>query len=88
MVINPFFNTVINLIIIVNTALLATDKYPELDANILQAFNNINYVFIAIFTLDVIIKFIGLGPKIYIKDKFNLFDLGIVVISLVEISIV
>lgn len=32
-------------------------------------------------------KFVGLGPKIYVREKFNIFDLIIVIISLVEISI-
>jgi hypothetical protein len=36
-VVNPFFNTLIMLSIIVNTALLTTDKYPELDADVINA---------------------------------------------------
>jgi hypothetical protein len=32
-------------------------------------------------------KFVGLRPKIYLKEKFNIFDILIVVVSLIEISI-
>lgn len=32
----------------------------------------------------MLIKIIGLGPKLYSKDKFNLFDSFIVILSMVE----
>ena len=32
-------------------------------------------------------KFIGLRPRMFIREKFNLFDLVIVIISLVEITV-
>ena len=50
--------------------------------NILEWFNN---VFTIIFTLEVIIKIIGVGMKEYARDKFNLFDAVIVVFSLLDL---
>lgn len=38
-----------------------------------------NYVFIGIFTLEMILKLVGEGPLQYIKDAFNVFD-GFIVI--------
>jgi voltage-dependent calcium channel L type alpha-1D len=35
----------------------------------------------------MLIKLVGLGPKIYIKDTFNLFDCLIVLLSTVELVI-
>lgn len=35
----------------------------------------------------MIIKLIGLGPRIYSKDRFNLFDGSIVILSLVEFTV-
>lgn len=32
----------------------------------------------------MVIKLIGLGPKLYVKDKFNIFDCIVVVVSIVE----
>lgn len=75
------------LIIITNTLLLATDRYPELESHVVSAFNTTNYIFTAIFTLEVIMKFVGLRPRIFMREKFNIFDLAIVIVSLVEISI-
>lgn len=50
-------------------------------------FTNLNLVFSVIFTLEVIIKLIGLGTSGFAADKMNLFDATIVVISIVEIVI-
>ena len=41
-----------------------------------------------IFTLEMILKLIGVGLRNYIRDKFNLFDAIIVIISLVDFTIV
>lgn len=32
----------------------------------------------------MVIKLIGLGPKLYVKDKFNIFDCIVVVVSIME----
>ena len=39
----------------------------------------LNYVFTAIFGLEMLLKLLGLGLYGYIKDPFNLFD-GFIVI--------
>jgi hypothetical protein len=46
----------------------------------------INLLFTILFTLEVVLKVIGLGIKPFSKEGFNIFDLLIVIISLVEIS--
>ena len=45
----------------------------------------INYILTFIFTLECVMKIIGLGWKEFISDSFNAFDLIVVFISLVEI---
>lgn len=35
----------------------------------------------------MIVKIIGLGTVNYVKDKFNIFDAGIVFISLIDVII-
>lgn len=39
----------------------------------------LNYIFTAIFALEMLLKLVGMGPYGYIKDPFNLFD-GFIVI--------
>lgn len=43
--------------------------------------------FVWAFTIEMIMKLIGLGLKNYVRDKFNLFDGLIVVLSLVDFSL-
>ena len=38
------------------------------------------------FTLEAILKIVGLGFKEFSKDRFNIFDALVVVISLVHLS--
>ena len=44
-----------------------------------------NYIFTTIFTVEAIIKLIGLGPKIYFKEGWNIFDFIIASGSLISI---
>ena len=47
------------------------DKFPELDEAILQVLAQLNLVFTCIFTIEVILKMIGLGVREFLKEKFN-----------------
>lgn len=63
----------INLCIVANTVCLALDYYPI--NNELQAFLDIfNIVFFGIFFIELVIKIIGLGPVVFIRDFYNIFD--------------
>lgn len=53
---HPLFNTVILLIIIMNTVMLAFDKYPEPPKDQQNIFYVFNIVFTVIFSLEVIAK--------------------------------
>ena len=46
-----------------------------------------NYIFSAVFLLEMIFKLWGLGLKGYASDAFNLFDGVIVTFSIIELSI-
>ena len=43
-----------------------------------------NYVFVAIFTIEAIMKLIGLGPSYYFYIDWNKFDFFIVILSIVS----
>ena len=46
-----------------------------------------NLVFFAIFFGEMIIKVIGMGPRLYIKDQFNVFDAIIVMLSIIDVIV-
>jgi hypothetical protein len=71
-----------------NTVVLSMDKYPEFDGAITDIFNVANLFFTIIFTVEVVLKLIGLGVSGYSADKFNLFDAAIVIVSIVEMFLV
>ncbi|CAI2378686.1 unnamed protein product [Moneuplotes crassus] len=83
----PFFNSFIFLCIITNTILLALEKHPEHNDNFNKFLNLSNTVFTVIFTLEVLLKVIGKGMKEFARDKFNLFDTLIVVISILDLFV-
>jgi hypothetical protein len=81
---SPIFNALIMLIILLNTLVLSLDKYPEFEGDTAEVLGVVNTVFTIIFTLEVVLKLLGLGVRGYAADKFNLFDALIVVISIAE----
>lgn len=81
---SPIFDGLIIFIILLNTIVLATDKYPDWDSSVLELLNLTNTIFTIIFTAEVVFKLIGLGVRGYVSDKFNIFDCLIVIISLLD----
>ena len=45
-----------------------------------------NLTFTIIFTVEVVIKIIGIGTRGFVADKFNIFDATIVLVSLIELA--
>lgn len=45
-----------------------------------------NYVFVFIFTMEAVLKLIGLGPTYYFYIDWNKFDFAIVILSLVSLG--
>ena len=46
-----------------------------------------NIIFFVVFLLEMLIKLIGMGPRVYVKDQFNIFDAFVVLISIVDLII-
>ena len=51
------------------------------------AVQGIDYVFIALYTIETIIKWLGLTVSGYFRDSWNVFDFVLIVISYVEVSL-
>jgi len=78
------FVILISICILANTVVLAMDKYPMED-DYKRGLEISNLVFTILFTFEMILKLIGLGPVGYVRDTFNIFDGTIVILSLVEL---
>jgi len=82
---HPWFDAMIIFAICLNTICLALDRdepYPEWFEDMQKI---LNIIFTIIFTTEALVKVIGLGVKVYIKEPMNKFDLVIVIASLLEI---
>ncbi|GAB5365090.1 hypothetical protein AAMO2058_001026900 [Amorphochlora amoebiformis] len=73
--------------IIINTGLLASEHYGQNQVHT-QTLRISNFILTAIFTLEIIIKVIGIPWREFISDGFNQFDALIVALSVVEIALV
>lgn len=80
----PAFHAIIMVMIVLNTIILATDSYPSPDYDIISSTNQL---FNALFLIECIIKLTGLKFSEWKEDKFNVFDLGIVIASISEMML-
>jgi len=75
----------INLVIVINTVLLALDHDP-MDESFEGILEKMNLVLTFVFIIEMIIKLIGMGCRAYFKDPANILDFVIVVLSLGDIG--
>ena len=83
-VISTTFNLVISILILINTAIMASDHYPMAPDHV--TFNEVsNIVLTSIFAVEMVMKLIGLTPKGYVSDKMTIFDGLLVIIGIIDI---
>merc|ERR1719397_1553093 len=80
---NPRFNEFVLLVIMLNTITLAI-YWPTITSETENVLEILNYLFTLFFTIEMIIKLIGLGFKGYVSDNWNVFDGLIVIVSVIE----
>lgn len=83
---SEWFEKAIIFIILLNTIILAI-HWPDMNEELEQGLQVLNYCFTVLFALELIIKIIGLGPQRWWFDKFNVFDAIIVLVSLIELGL-
>jgi hypothetical protein len=66
-----------------NTWVMASYHYTQSEA-VEEFQKNIDYFFLAAFTIELILKLVGFGFRNYVKSGFNNLDAAIIVISLIE----
>lgn len=79
---SKYFDLAIAAVIGLNVVTMATEYYkmpPALET----ALKVFNYFFTAVFIVEAGLKLYALGFKIYMKDKWNQLDVGIVILSIV-----
>lgn len=81
---NDYFNLVIILTIILNTALLASYRYKDQPISNVRL-EELNVYFTFVFFLEMLIKLFAYGFKGYFLDSFNTFDLVVVVVSVLDV---
>ncbi|CAH1136170.1 unnamed protein product [Ceutorhynchus assimilis] len=83
---SKYFDLAIAAVIGLNVVTMATESYrmPPIWEYLLRIFN---YFFTAVFILESIMKLIALGFRMYIKDKWNILDVVIVILSVFGIII-
>ena len=78
------FNFFISACIIGNTVLLAFDQFPQ---NVQSEMNNefVNFIFFIVFLGEMVIKLLANGVRLYFKNRYNLFDFIVILISLIDL---
>jgi hypothetical protein len=80
------FNFFIFLLILANTFALAMYSYNMSEQREL-VLTKLNVFFTWAFAAEMILKLIGLGPVNYCRERFNIFDAVIAIVSIVEWAI-
>lgn len=71
--------------IIMNTIVLALDAYPVNDT-MQHDLDLANIAFFSLFLLEMLVKLGGMGPRRYIRDRYNIFDAIIVTLSVIDVA--
>ncbi|CAF4557438.1 unnamed protein product, partial [Rotaria sp. Silwood2] len=81
---SKYFDRIIFSTIIITTLSMSIECHgqPQSLTNVLEYSN---YVFIVLFTIEILFKIISEGYLKYINNLFNIFDGGIVLISLIKL---
>lgn len=81
---SKYFDLAIAAVIGLNVVTMAMEFYMMPKA-LTYALKIFNYFFTAVFILESMMKVLALGIKLYMKDKWNQLDIGIVILSVVGI---
>lgn len=85
---NRVFQNFISLVIIINAIMLGIETSRELMARYGDFFHALNWLFKAIFLIELVIRFAAYGrrPLAFFRDGWNVFDFVIVAVSMLPIN--
>ncbi|XP_033238120.1 voltage-dependent T-type calcium channel subunit alpha-1G isoform X3 [Drosophila pseudoobscura] len=81
---SKYFDLAIAAVIGLNVVTMAMEYY-KMKMALQYALKIFNYFFTAVFILEANMKLVALGWKLYLKDRWNQLDVGIVLLSIVGI---
>ena len=81
-----YFGPIFVVCIAVNTLVLAME-YDGMPNSYANALDVINLILTIMFILEMVSKVIGMGFEEYSKDRFNMFDATVVILSIVELAL-
>ncbi|XP_033168961.1 voltage-dependent T-type calcium channel subunit alpha-1G isoform X5 [Drosophila mauritiana] len=81
---SKYFDLAIAAVIGLNVVTMAMEYY-KMPSGLKYALKIFNYFFTAVFILEANMKLVALGWKLYLKDRWNQLDVGIVLLSIVGI---
>ncbi|XP_041450490.1 uncharacterized protein LOC111069365 isoform X11 [Drosophila obscura] len=81
---SKYFDLAIAAVIGLNVVTMAMEYY-RMKMALQYALKIFNYFFTAVFILEAHMKLVALGWKLYLKDRWNQLDVGIVLLSIVGI---
>ncbi|XP_069572985.1 sodium channel protein type 4 subunit alpha B-like isoform X2 [Brachyistius frenatus] len=84
-VMNPFFDLVIVICIVLNTVFMSMEYYP-MTSSFEELLSIANLVFVGIFTAEMFLKLAALGLYGYFQVSWHILDFVIVISSLVELG--
>ncbi|KAH9503819.1 Voltage-dependent calcium channel type D subunit alpha-1 [Bulinus truncatus] len=88
---HSYFGNVVLVCILISSAMLAAEDPLDNDSERNQILNKFDYVFTAIFTIEIIIKVITYGLMLhkgaFCRSLFNMLDLLVVAVSLISFPI-
>ena len=84
-VLSVWFEWFVTICILLNTVMLCMD-YNKASESYLFVMLICNIIFVVIFTVESIMKLIGLGPRFYFSQGSNVFDFIIVISSLLTLD--
>lgn len=82
------FEAFVVIVILMNAAVIAMETYDFWLAKYGEILFRINQIILAVFILEIILKWLALGrrPWLYFKDPWNCFDFVVVALSVVPVS--
>jgi len=83
---SELYSLFISLVICSNLIILSLERYPREKA-VTALIEQSNLYFFAFYFAEVLLKLLAMGWDLYTFDRFNLFDLFVVALSLVDVAI-
>lgn len=81
---SPYTTILVSIGVITNAVLMGLYADEVIDH---KTFKMLITFFMVFFTLEILLKMVAYGPRLYLRDNWNKFDFGVVSLSLLELAL-